>query len=304
MSGCHSHSALPACPCHLKLCFIVNPRSGRARRALSAITTFAQARGANLVFTERPRHASDLARDALAQGCEVIAAVGGDGTMNEVASVLTGTTATLALVPCGSGNGLGRHLGIHGPTTRALDIIAHGRTQLIDTGCAAGRTFFSVAGLGFEAVIAARFNQLVRRGFLRYLATSARGLLEYQPIECVVEFPGHRERVTAFTLAVANAAQYGNNARIAPAARIDDGRLNLTVVPPLTWLNTLPLCGRLFTGRLAHTSLVLQREATHFVVERASAGPLHVDGEVFDGPARVEFTVKPRSLRIKVAPHP
>src|SRR5690606_3225308 len=110
---------------------------------------------------------------ALDDGCDLIVAVGGDGTMNEVATALVDTPATLGLVPCGSGDGLGRNLRIHGPVTRALEILHTGRPRAIDTGLAAGHAFFATAGLGFEAEIAQRFNQLDRRGFARYVSTSA-----------------------------------------------------------------------------------------------------------------------------------
>src|SRR5688572_20714526 len=98
----------------LKTCFIVNPRSGCAARALSLVQSYATTRDASVRITQRSRHASELAAEALRDGCELIVAVGGDGTMNEVATPLVGTDATFGLVPCGSGDGLGRHLGIHG----------------------------------------------------------------------------------------------------------------------------------------------------------------------------------------------
>ncbi|MEO6244018.1 MAG: diacylglycerol kinase family protein, partial [Opitutaceae bacterium] len=157
----------------MKTRFIVNPRSGRARRVLPEVCAHAARRSAEVLLTERARHASDLARRALDDGCELVVAVGGDGTMNEIAAVVSGTTATLGLVPCGSGDGLGRHLRIHGSVARALEILDHGRPRLIDTGIADGHPFFTAAGLGFEAEIAHRFNRLERRGFLRYLTTGA-----------------------------------------------------------------------------------------------------------------------------------
>src|SRR5688572_21354012 len=153
----------------LKTRFIINLRSGRAARHFAALRGFAAKHGAEVALTERARHASELATRALNEGCELIVAVGGDGTMNEVASSLVGTAATLGLVPCGSGDGLGRHLGIHGSIARACDILLTGRPRTIDTGLADGHPFFTAAGVGFEAEIAQRFNLLRRRGFLRYV---------------------------------------------------------------------------------------------------------------------------------------
>ncbi|HEX2852548.1 MAG TPA: diacylglycerol kinase family protein [Opitutaceae bacterium] len=285
----------------MKTHFIVNPRSGGAARALEPVQAFAKRHGASVAITERSRHASELARRAMEENCELIVAVGGDGTMNEVAGALTGTDAVLGLVPCGSGDGLGRHLGIHGPLPHALEIIVSGHARTIDTGMANGHPFFTVAGLGFEAEISSRFNRLTQRGFLRYLTTSARAWRDFKPFECTVEHAGNREQLRLFTLAVANSDQYGNNALIAPGARVDDGLLDLTAVPPVNLLNALPLFSRLFSGSL-HAANVTRRQSTHFIVDGLAAGSLlHTDGEIHPAGSRVEFSIRPGSLRVMVS---
>jgi diacylglycerol kinase (ATP) len=278
--------------------FIVNPRSGGATRALRRVQTCAAALHAEVVLTTHPRHATALAQAALAAGCELIVAVGGDGTLNEVASILVGTPATFGLVPCGSGNGLGRHLGIHGSVAHALDILRTGRPRLIDTGLADGHPFFTAAGLGFEAEVSARFNRLTERGFFRYLTTSAQLWREYVPTDCWIEHEGQRFSARAFTLAVANSDQYGNHALIAPGARVDDGRLDLTVVPPVTAWQALPLLARLFAGSIGRARGVQRWQAERFVVERSAPGLIHTDGETHDAGARVEFSVRPHSLSV------
>jgi diacylglycerol kinase family enzyme len=287
----------------MKARFIVNPRSGAAARALPHVRSFAAHRGAEVVLTEHTGHASTLAEQALQDGCERVVAVGGDGTLNEVARVLIGTSAVCGLVPCGSGNGLGRHLGIHGSVASALAILDHGRPRTIDTGLADGRPFFTAAGLGFEAELAARFNQPGRRGFSGYLATGAPLLRSYRPQSYRLEHGGQRETLEAFTLAVANSDQYGNQAYIAPGARVDDGLLNLTAVPPLDPWNAVPLLWRLFRGTLADSPGVALRSGARIVVERTAPGLLHVDGETCHAGPRVEFLVRPLSLRI-LAPVP
>lgn len=282
----------------LKTRFIVNLRSGRASRALPEVEAYAAAHHAEIVRTERTRHACDLARRALDDGCELVVAVGGDGTMNETATALIGTAATLGLVPCGSGDGLGRHLGIHGSVARALEILRQGRARLIDSGVADGHTFCTVAGLGFEAEISSRFNRLQRRGFIRYLTTSASTMRQWQPQDFMITHADGRESVRAFTLAVANCDQYGNEAHVAPAARVDDGLLDLCAIPPVTWWNALPLVRRLFDGSMAQAPGAILRRAARFVVERPGPGLLHTDGEVHEAGPRVEFTINPASLRI------
>ena len=285
----------------LKTLFIVNPHSGRARRALAAVRAFAATHDACVSLTARPRHATELAARALDEGVALIVAVGGDGTLNEIAAVLTGTPATLGLISCGSGNGLGRHLGIHGTVARALTLLLSGQPRLIDTGLADGHPFFTVAGLGFEAEIAARFNRLPRRGFFRYLTTSAAAFHRYKPQSCRIEYDGKRTDFLPFTLAVGNSDQYGNGAFITPGASVDDGLLDLTAIPPVGLLNALPLLARLFCGTLTRSSAVLNLRASRFVIERPAPGLLHTDGELHSAPARVEFAIRPASLRL-IAP--
>lgn len=282
----------------LKTHFIVNPRSGSAAAALDRVRTFARRHDAIVNLTERPRHASELARRALAENAGLVVAVGGDGTMNEVASSLVGTETLFGLIPCGSGDGLGRHLGIHGPVDRALQLLVTGQPRRIDPGLANGRPFFAVAGLGFEAEIAQRFNRLIQRGFWRYLSTSARAWRQWVPLACHLSQEDRSESLRVFTLAVANTAQYGNNAWIAPRARVDDGLLDLTGVPPVNFRNALPLLIRLFSGHLFPPT-VLHRRAARFVVDGLASGQvLHTDGETQPAGGRVEFSVRPASLRI------
>ncbi|PTY00365.1 diacylglycerol kinase family protein [Opitutus sp. ER46] len=278
--------------------FIVNARSGGAARALPAVRAYAAARGVPVVLTERCGHGAELARAALAEGCELVVAVGGDGTMNEVASALVGTSATLGLVPCGSGDGLGRCLGLHGPAEHALRVLDHGHPRRIDTGTADGHPFFTAAGLGFEAEIAQRFNQLTQRGFLRYLSTAFRLWRQWIPEPYEITHAGGTVRVSAFTLVVTNANQYGNDARIAPAARVDDGRLNLTAIPPVTLLRAIPLVVRLFAGDVTRARGVTALVGDHFIVRRPQPGWLHTDGELRTAGASVEFRVRPASLSI------
>jgi diacylglycerol kinase (ATP) len=278
---------------------IINPHSGRAARALPAVRAFAARHGARLALTTRPHHASDLAREALAEGCTRVIVAGGDGTMNEVASVLAGTSAVLGLIPCGSGDGLGRHLGIHGPLARVLRVLEEGVPRVIDSGLADGHPFFCVAGLGFEAELAARFNRSARRGLWNYLRLGARALAAWRPANyAVTDEIGRRREVRAFTVAVANAGQYGNGARIAPQARIDDGRLDLCAVPPLTPWNAAPLALRLFSGRLGGARQMTFVSGSRLIVECAAPGLLHTDGETHPAGPRVEFLVRPASLHV------
>ncbi len=287
--------------------FIFNPRSGHNARnpwLLAYAREFiAKHRlDAELVATERPRHATELALRALDAGCGLVVAIGGDGTMNEVASALVGSDASLGLIPCGSGNGLGRHLGIPGPGKGAFRTLLEGHTRLIDTGLADGHPFFNAMGLGFDAEISARFNALGSRGLPAYARTTLKTLLGYRPQRYTIRSEGHEPIVSpAFLVAVANSDQYGNDCYIAPSARVDDGLLDLTLLRRLTFFNALPLTERLFTKRIDGSPSVVRLRAPRFVIERAEPGPIHTDGEVRDCGREVEIAVRPASLRI-VAP--
>lgn len=286
--------------------FIFNPRSGHNARnpwLLEHTRAFiAEHRlDATVVPTERPRHATELARRALDEGCGLVVAIGGDGTMNEVATALVGSPATLGLIPCGSGNGLGRHLGLPGPGRGAFRALLTGHSRLIDTGLADGHPFFNATGLGFDAEISARFNALTSRGLPAYARTTLSALTRYRPREYTLRADdGPPLRTPAWLVAVANSDQYGNDCFIAPGARVDDGRLDLTVIRRLTPFNALPLAERLFTKRIDGSPSVTRLRGARFTIERDEPGLLHTDGEVRDCAARVEIRVLPASLRIAV----
>jgi YegS/Rv2252/BmrU family lipid kinase len=289
----------------VKTRFIFNPRSGHnvgkpSPLELTRAFMREHAPQSELIFTERARHANELARQAVEDGCERVVAIGGDGTLNEVAAALVDTGAVLGLVPCGSGNGLGRHLGIPRPDQSAFDTLLHGRVRAIDTGTANGIPFFNVMGLGFDAEISHRFNQLARRGLSSYIKTTCGALLHYRTKTYHIRNETTSLITPAFIIAVANSDQYGNNCIIAPGARLDDGLLDLTVIRRVSFLNALPLIGRLFAGRLGGGKNISRLQGAHFTIGRAAPGLIHTDGEVHETGAIVEIAVRPQSLRVLV----
>lgn len=289
----------------MKIRFIFNAHSGSNRRnphlrdRAAAFIAERKLDGA-VVSTERPGHATELARQALVDGCGLVVAIGGDGTMNEVATALVGTPAIFGLIPCGSGNGLGRHLGIRRPDHDAFRLLLEGRPLAIDTGIINGFPFFCAAGAGFEALIASRFSLLTARGFSGYLQAGAKAWWSYQPEQYLVRHADRTRKVEAFTLAIANSSQYGNNAYIAPDASVRDGLLDITVVPRVNLFNGLPLLWRLFHGSIDRVTSVTRLRGAEFVIERTKPGWIHTDGEPRETAARLEITLKPRSLRIMV----
>jgi diacylglycerol kinase (ATP) len=291
----------------MKTRFIFNPNSGHNRRrpGLAAIIReFATARklDSDLLITEGPGHATDLAREAVLAGFDRVVAVGGDGTMNEVAQGLVGTPTALALVPCGSGNGLALHLGL--PTTPlvALRLIAGGetRTAALDTGVANGFPFFNAMGLGLDADVSQRFNRLSSRGLPAYARTAWTALRELRTERCSISTTDALEELEVLLIAIANSDQYGNNARIAPGARVDDGILDLIAVKPVGLLGAATLAARLFLGNVDRSPHVRRLRDAHFVIKRAAPGLIHTDGETHETAATVEISVRPRSLRVVI----
>jgi YegS/Rv2252/BmrU family lipid kinase len=291
----------------MKLRFVFNPRSGRPKRnapILPALKEFIRSRSldADLVSTEGPGHATELTREAVASGCQRVVAVGGDGTVNEVAQALIHTPAAMGLVPCGSGNGLALHLGIPSRVSDALECAAgdSGRVAELDTGIVNGKPFVNAMGLGLDADVGRRFNLLTRRGLPAYTKTALAAFLSRKTERSAITCNGSREVVDMLLVAIANSDQYGNNAKIAPGARVDDGLLDLVIVRPVGLLGACALGARLFLGSVDRSRDVAVRKSARFVIERPAPGVIHTDGETHLADALLEIQVRPRSLRFMV----
>lgn len=295
----------------MKVALIVNPRAGHNRRRpdlVGRLRAELSAYGlvATVETTLRPGHATDLAAAAARRGATVAVAVGGDGTMNEVARGLIGTGTGLALLPCGSGNGLALHLGLPRTLPGLLQLLSSPPSwAAIDVGFVNGRPFFNAMGLGFDADISHRFNRLTRRGLPAYFITGWRAWRERREETVRISHGGQLEERTGLVFTIANSDQYGNNARIAPGARVDDGLLDLIVVRP-RGLRSLPTLGyRLFRGTFDRSPLVRRWRVARVVLERGAPGLVHTDGETHLLESRLEVEVRPGALRVLVpAGHP
>lgn len=291
----------------MKVRFIINPCSGRNRGRpwlVPAVREFARRELADsdVCVTEYAGHATELARAAVRDRATLVAAAGGDGTMNEVAQALTNTPTALALLPCGSGNGLALHLGLPRSIERALRLLVDDshRCVAIDSGLANDRPFFNAMGCGFDAEVSGRFNALARRGLPAYLRATFAAVRDARPQRCTISSGDQHTTLDALLVAVANSDQYGNHAVIAPGARVDDGRMDLIAIRSAGLLRLAALAPRLFLRNLDHSPLVTRLRGETFTIERASAGPMHTDGETHPAAARLVVRVLPRSLRVLV----
>jgi diacylglycerol kinase (ATP) len=282
---------------------IINPVSGggtpaRAQRHAQLATAQLAVRGepGQVMLTEGRGHGFELAQAAVRRGDRLVVAWGGDGTVNEIASALAGTETAIGIVPAGSGNGLARELGIAPAAATALTFALAASIRRIDAGQLGGRWFFSVAGIGFDAQVALAFDRdQGRRGLHTYVRLTAGELWRYRCGEFRVN---DAPAVKALLIAFANSAQFGNGARIAPSARIDDGLLDMVMFEERSRAATLWGLPKLFTGGVERVRGVSIRQVTDAVVESDLPMLFHVDGEPVQGGTRLEARVHPAILRV------
>ena len=286
----------------IKVQAIINPISGvGSKRKIPRMIEQMCEKGncwLDISFTEYRGHASELTKKAIDEGANCIIAVGGDGTVNEIARAMIHSDAVLGIVPKGSGNGLARELHIPMDAKRALDLIAKGHISTIDCCKANNQVFFCTCGVGFDAAVSQKFAEERRRGSLTYIKNTVEEYLSYkpEPYELLVDNQTIKEK--AFLVACANASQYGNNAFIAPHANIQDGRMDLTILSPFTPLDIAPLAIQLFTKQIDRNSKIKTLKAQQVTIIRQNPGVMHLDGEPVMADSRIDISVIPQSLHV------
>lgn len=230
-------------------------------------------------FSQRPGHATDLTKRAIDEGYYAVLAIGGDGTVNEIASALRDSNTALGIIPCGSGNGLARHLNIPLNAEKALNIINDNNIQSLDYCTANEHPFFCTCGVGFDAHISEKFAQSKKRGPLTYFQTTLGEYLKYRSQVYSIETNDRTITEKAFVIACGNASQYGNNAFIAPHASMQDGLIDVTVILPFTPLDTAMLGLLLFTKHLDQDTNIQTFRTNALTIRRPKPGVMHIDGE-------------------------
>lgn len=255
----------------------------------------------DICFTESENHATEIARQAIKEGVECIVAVGGDGTVNEVAKVVQKTDAVLAIIPKGSGNGLARELSIPLGSRRALELILEGEVKVIDSCQVNDLPFFCTFGVGFDAEVSKLFASDKHRGSLAYVKKAVEGYLNFEPEKYEITLDGNAQLVqTAFLVTCANASQYGNDAYIAPLADIMDGFIDITVFSPFTHLDVPQIALQLFTKQLDKNSKIKMYRAKEVHIRRKSPGIVHLDGEPIEMGADINIRINPQALKVLV----
>ncbi|WP_157986426.1 diacylglycerol/lipid kinase family protein [Chitinophaga alhagiae] len=249
-------------------------------------------------------HGADLARDAVRRGVDTVVAVGGDGSINEVAQGLLGTKTALAIVPLGSGNGLARALKIPLDVGLALQLVAAGAKRPMDAGFANEHLFLSNAGVGFDAVIADRFRHSKKRGLINYARLVIGGFYRYRPSTYSVKVDGQEQGRKAFLMTVANGNQFGYEFKLAPQASVFDGMLDVCLVPPLGFFDLLPLSVRSLRGSIHKSRYMEHFTGKEIEVSSPELTSLQVDGDAvpLTNGKTVYFRVAQGALQVIVPP--
>lgn len=290
-----------------RIAFIVNPISGTCNK--DVIPTLigkhidATIYDTALMFTEYAGHASEIASRCAAEGYDIVVAVGGDGTVNEVARALAETPTALGIVPCGSGNGLARHLMLPMNFGGALDIINMGEIHSLDYGIINSHPFFCTCGMGFDAFISKKFAEAGKRGPLTYIENVLKEGLSYKPETYELTLDNNEaEPYKAFLISVANASQYGNDAYIAPQASMSDGLLDVVIIQPFDILEAPQVGIDLLNKTLNKSSKIKCYQAKNIVIKRRECGTIHFDGDPIEESAELHISLRSKGIRMVVNP--
>ena len=287
-----------------RITFIVNPISGTQSKKsiLEMIDKYVDRNKYDFEVTptQFAGHAIELASIAAAEGAFMVVAIGGDGTINEIGRCLVHTKTALGIIPCGSGNGLARHLQIPMDPKRAIDIINMGVTSCVDYGKINDVPFFCTCGVGFAAFVSLQFSKAGRRGPLIYLEKTLLESLKYKPETYELEMDGSTLRYKAFLIACGNASQYGNNAYITPQATLNDGLLDVTILEPFTVLDVPALSFQLFNKTIDQNSRIKTFRCKTLRIHRSKQGVIHFDGDPMIMGENIDVNIIKRGLQVIV----
>jgi diacylglycerol kinase (ATP) len=288
----------------IRIMFIVNPAAGR--RNGHRIARLIAGRSASLFdpvirTTRQAGDAGIYVGQGLNDGIGLFVAVGGDGTVNDVASALINTGGTLGIIPAGSGNGLARHLGIPGQVSHAIKVLTGGVQVNMDYGIMDGHPFFCVAGTGFDAAVGHLFAGMPGRGLPVYALAALREYFRYKPLKYTLLIDGERKiRRRAFLISFANGSQYGNNAYISPGAKVDDGLLDVCILRPFRIVRSIEIVYGLFGKKLEKSGMLEIIRCREVTVKRKKPGYIHYDGEPGSTGRKFTARVIHKGLRVMV----
>jgi diacylglycerol kinase (ATP) len=287
-----------------KILFVVNPISGHGKQNQLREwidQEFEPSRfDVTVTDTTEPGHATELTRAAIEQGYDLVVAVGGDGTVNEVGQALVGSNVMMGIIPSGSGNGLARHLKIPLHFKKAVDLIIKGKSKRIDTATINGKVFLNIAGIGYDAYVARKFAKAGTRGFRTYFRIVTQEYPMYRPRKYKIEIDGKTIIRRALSVSFANSNQFGNNTSIDPEASLVDGLIDVCIVTRIPLLYLPFYAPLLFIKTFHKTQYIEIIRAKSAIVYRKKGKSIHFDGDPYKMGDTLEMKVNPLSLNIIV----
>lgn len=286
--------------------FIMNPISGTARKA--GIPRLIEERldkekfNYSVVNTMYAGHATEIARAAKEEGTDIVVAVGGDGTVNEVARSIVQSDTALGIIPCGSGNGLARHLMLPMDIGGAIELINRCEIHRLDYGIINDNPFFCTCGMGFDAFISMKFSEAGKRGPVTYIENVLREGLKYKPETYEVHDENGTHTYKAFLISCANASQYGNNAYIAPQASMSDGLLDVIIMEPFDVLDAPQISIDIFNKTLDKNSKIKTFRTKKLHIHRDQPGLIHYDGDPTMTGEDVDISLIEKGIKVIVNP--
>lgn len=251
-------------------------------------------------FTRQRGHATELAQRAVAENFDMAFAVGGDGTVNEVAQGLIGSRVAMAILPKGSGNGLARHLGVPMKFSSALGLIGSNDVINMDTISINGKLSVNVSGIGFDGHVAGMFGKNGKRGLAGYTKLVLKEFMSYKEFEADVTVDGTPLRTNSFIIALANSSQFGNNAVVAPLASVCDELIDVCFIRKVPFSQVIGFTAKMFAGRLDRSSLVEIRKGRNIAIRFPKAVAFHIDGEAQEPASSFDIRIEPGRLRMAV----
>ena len=289
-----------------KILFIINPKSGvqGKKKIPNVIEKRIDCNRFDLFmeYTAYAGHATEIATSAVERGFDVVVAVGGDGTVNEVARALVHTDTALGVIPCGSGNGFARHIGIPVDVKKAIDFINKSEATKIDYGKLNDVPFFCACGVGFDALVSNDFAKGNNRGLISYVQKTLIDWVKYKSDVYEVIADSVKKKYKAFLIACGNASQYGNNAYITPFASMRDGLLSVSILEPFATVEVPFIVAQLFSNTLFKNNHMTTITAREITIKRKKASPVHYDGEPAIMDAELKIEVVPGGLKVLAAP--
>ena len=289
-----------------KIIFIMNPISGTASKAgiPKLIERYLDTNKFDyeIKLTEYAGHAAELAAEAKDNHTDIVVAVGGDGTVNEVARAIVQSSTALGIIPCGSGNGLARHLLLPLNLAKSIEIINATEVHQLDYGVINEHPFFCTCGMGFDAFISHKFAEAGKRGPITYVENVLKAGLNYKPETYEIYDENGATRLKAFLISCANASQYGNNAYIAPQASMSDGLMDVIVMEPFDAFEATQISIDMFNKTLDKNSKIKSFRTKRLRVHRNNPGYIHFDGDPAMTGEDIEIKLIEKGIKVIVNP--